>query len=488
MKILMLNPPFLKKFSRNSRSPAISKGGCIYYPMWLSYATGILEQAGHEVKLVDAPAADYSQEYVVKLAKRFEAELTVVDTSTPSIFNDVNVLEKIKSETGSFGVLVGAHVSALPQEALELSKQVDAIARHEYDFTLRELAEELERKSPTLQKINGLSYRQKGGSQEKLTHNPSRPLIKGEELDQFPFVSEVYKKHLNYKDYFYPANLYPEVTIVTGRGCPYRCTYCVNPQTLMGHGYRARSVKNVAEEFEYIKNNFPEVKEVFIEDDTFTANRARVRDFAIEMEKRNLKLTWSCNARADVDLQTLQAMKRAGCRLMCVGVESADQKILNNIRKGTHVNGIRQFMKDSKKAGILVHGCFMIGNKGETKESIRKTIEFAKELDPDTAQFFPIMVYPGTEAFEWAKSNNYLKSLNWRDWLTEEGVHNCMVSTEEVSAKDLVSACDQGRMEFYMRPKYMGSKVKQALLNPKEIPRLAKSGQTFFKYLFKGSD
>ena len=488
MKVLMLNPPFLKRFSRNSRSPAISKGGCVYYPMWLSYATGVLEQAGHEVRLVDAPAADYSQEMVVRLAKRFQPELTVIDTSTPSIFNDVGVLERIKEAAGGFGLLVGSHVSALPRESLELSKEIDGLARHEYDFTVRELAEELERKNPLHTRVKGLSFRRRGGREERLVHNPSRPLITGEELDEFPFVSQVYKKHLKITDYFYPANLFPEVTIVTGRGCPYRCTYCVNPQTLMGHGYRARSVKNVVDEFEYVKETFPEAKEVFIEDDTFTANRVRVREFAAEVKRRRLKMTWSCNARADVDLQTLQAMKTAGCRLMCVGVESAEQKILNNIRKGTRVEGIRQFMKDSKQAGILVHGCFMMGNKGETKETARKTIEFAKELNPDTAQFFPIMVYPGTEAFEWAKENDYLTTLNWREWLTDEGSHNCMVSTPEMSSKELVEACDRGRLEFYLQPKYLAAKARQAVTNPKEIPRLAKSGRTFFKYLFKGSD
>jgi radical SAM superfamily enzyme YgiQ (UPF0313 family) len=144
-------------------------------------------------------------------------------------------------------------------------------------------------------------------------------------------------------------------------------------------------------------------------------------------------------------------------------------------------------MKDSKKAGLLVHGCFMLGNKGETKETARKTIDFAKEIDPDTAQFFPIMVYPGTEAFEWAKAHHHLRSLNWRDWLTETGSHNCMVSTPDLKAKELVEWCDQGRMEFYLRPKYLTAKARQALFDPREIPRLAKSSRTFFKYLFKGS-
>ncbi len=478
----MLNPPFKPKFSRASRSPAVSKGGCVYYPIWLAYATGVLEKAGHMVKLVDAPAEGISLDETLKIAKKFKPELCVLDTSTPSIFNDLKVAEKLKEATTAFIVLVGTHVSALPEWTFTQSESIDAIARHEYDYTLRDLASELGKKRKDLKKIKGLSFRNRKG---KVIHNPQRELI--ENLDELPFVSKVYKKHLNPKNYFYPANLYPEITIVTGRGCPFRCTYCVLPQTMFSHFYRTRSIENVLKELKYIKENFPQAKEVFFEDDTFTANRYRVQKLCDAVIKEGLDLTWSTNARPDVDFDTLKKMKQAGCRLLCVGIESGSQQILNNIHKGTRIETIRQFMKDAKKAGILVHGCFMLGNKGETKETIRKTIDFAKELDPDTAQFFPIMVYPGTEAYEYFRKKGFLLSEDYNKWVNEEGSHNCMVSRPWLSNKELVKLCDQGRREFYLRPKFLVGKIKEGLADPKEFIRLAKSGKTFIKYIVRGT-
>lgn len=478
----MLNPPFLPKFSRASRSPAISKGGTIYYPLWLAYATGVLEKAGHEVKLIDAPAEGYDFGKVREIAQSFGAEMIVSDTATASIYSDADITARLKEESGArFAVLVGTHVSALPAESLRINNGIDAVARHEYDYTLRELAEELEKKKSNLKNVKGLTYRQG----KKIISTADRKFI--ENLDELPFVSSVYKKHLDIKNYFYAANLYPEITIVTGRGCNFRCTYCVLPQVMNGRAYRQRSVGNIIDEFVYIKENFPQAKEIFIEDDTLTANTARVREMCDEMIKRKLKLTWSCNARADVDLETLQKMKKAGCRLLCVGFESGSQEILNNIHKGTNVERIRQFMLDTKKAGILVHGCFMLGNQGETKETIARTVRFAKELNPDTAQFFPIMVYPGTETYEWAKKEGYLVSENFKDWLNKEGQHNCLVSRPGLSNKELVQGCDNARKEFYIRPGYVMRKAGQAIANPRELPRLIKSGKTFYRYLFKGN-
>jgi len=478
MKILLLNPPFLPSFSRSSRSPAVTKGGTIYYPMWLAYATGVLEKAGQEAKLIDAPADKKTIEDVLEIVQEFKPEMVVLDTSTPSIYSDIRVLEKIKEKNNCFGVLVGTHVSALPEETLKISKKIDAIARHEYDYTLRELAEKLE-KGEKIDSVKGISLQKKG----RIIHNPDRELIQN--LDEIPFVSEVYKKHLNYKNYFYSANLWPEITIVTGRGCPHRCTFCVLPQVMNGRVYRKRSVENVVKEFKYIKENFPDVKEIFIEDDTLPADRLRTRELCDALVKENVRMTWSCNARADVDLETLKRMKKAGCRLLCVGFESGVQEILNNIKKGTKIETIKQFMKDTKKAGILVHGCFLLGNEGETKETIKETIEFAKELNPDTAQFFPIMVYPGTEAYENFKKKGFIVSENWRDWLDEEGNHNCMVSRPWLSNKELVAGCDEARRQFYLRPKYVVGKIKQIVTQPKEIPRIFKAGKTFARHLLK---
>lgn len=377
MRVLTLNPPFLNRYTRQSRSPAVSKGGCVYYPIYLGYTTGAVMNAGHTCLLHDAPAASQNLEQTMEIVKKFKPELAVIDTSTASIYNDVHVLEEIKKEfPDCFTTLVGSHVTATPDQTMQISEQIDSVARAEYDFTIRELAEVIEQ-GKDLKQVNGLTFRDR--KQNKIVHNAPRREITGKELDEeFPFVSQVYAKFLNIKDYFYPSVLWPEITVVTGRGCPFRCTFCFIPQVMNGHEYRARSVQNVVDEFQWISENLPYVKDIMLEDDTFTADRKRTRDICQEIIDRDLDVTFTSNARADVDLDTLKIMKKAGAREVCVGVESGNQQILNNVKKGTTVQGIRKFMKDIKQTGILVHGCFMLGNYGETKETIKETIQFAK--------------------------------------------------------------------------------------------------------------
>ncbi len=477
MRILVLNPPFHRKFSRSSRSPAVTKGGTLYYPLWLAYATGALEKAGHEVKLVDAPAEDLGRGKVLGIVKEFRPEMAVLDTSTPSIYNDVKVLEAVKKECGCFGILVGTHASALPEETLKLSEAVDAVAVREYDYTLRELAEELGKGKPDLGKVKGIAFRE--GNQ--ITRNPPRGPIK--DLDELPFVSAVYKRHLNYKNYFYSANLWPEVTIVTGRGCPFNCRFCNWVHNLNTGAYRKRSVGKVIEEFRFIEKNFPDAKEVFLEDDTFTADHERVKEFCRKKVEAGIRVKWSCNARADVPQEVLAKMKKAGCRLMCVGFESASQEILNGAGKGTTIERIEKFMEDSKKAGILVHGCFMVGNIGETRETAKKTIEMAKRLNPDTAQFFPIMVYPGTGSYEYFREKGWLTTQDYGKWVDCGGEHNCMVSTPGLSGREAVELCNKARKEFYLRPGYILSKAVQILRQPQEARRIVRSALTLAKHI-----
>ncbi len=480
MKVLFLNPPFHYKFSRAQRSPAVTKGGTIYYPIWLAYATGVVEQAGYEVKLIDAPPQGKTIYDILNETKSFNPDIIIIDTSTPSILNDVKVGEKLKDALGAFVVLVGTHVSALPEETLKLSKKIDAIAVGEYDYTILELVETLQH-SGDLSKILGISYQLNG----KIYHNPKRPFI--ENLDELPFVSKVYKKHLNVRDYFYTICKYPEVTIITGRGCPYRCHYCVYPQVMFGHKYRKRSVENIVQEFEYIVNELPEVKEIFIEDDTFTIDKERVRNFSKLLLERGIKISWTANARFDVDYETLKIMHEAGCRMLCVGFESGDNRILRVMGKGLRQERAFQFVKDAQRAGILVHGCFMAGNPGETKKTLEKTLEFAIKLNPDTAQFFPIMVYPGTRAYEWANKHGYLTTNDFSQWVTKEGLHNCVVSTPYLSNRELVEWCDYARRKFYLRPQYIAYRTKRLILHPEDSKRILKSFKTFVRYLFRGT-
>ena len=481
MKIHLINPPFLPRFSRESRSPAVAKSGTLYFPMWLAYATGVLEQNHFDVKLIDAPARDYNVEYINDLIKTEKPELVVLDTSTPSIVNDISVAEQIKkTQKDTFVVMVGRHVSALPNETLNQSTSIDAVARGEYDYIIRDLAITL-RDSLDLAKVKGLTWR--NDKNELVTNEPADPI---ENIDELSFVSKVYKKHLNIRDYFYGHSKYPIISLVSGRGCPHHCFYCCYPQTMFGHKLRLRSPENLAAEFLYIKENFPDIKEIMFEDDTLTANIDHVNEVADRLIANNNKIEFSANSRAELtDILTLKKLRKAGCRLFCVGFESGSQQILDNMNKGLKLETAIEFSKATKKAGIMVHGCFMVGTPGETKQTLSKTLKYAQKLNPDTAQFYPLMVYPGTKAFEWAKEKGYLLTTDYSKWLDHEGLHATIIERPDLSSKELINFCNRARKEFYLRPAYIFRKFLQSLTDWSELKRNAKGFKSLLKFLLR---
>lgn len=480
-KITFLNPPYFKNYSRPQRSPAVTKSGTLYYPLWLAYACAVADKEGFGVDLIDAPADGHDIEYVSKRIKDFGPRLIVADTSTPSVYNDVNVIERLKKENpGAFTLLVGTHVTALPVETAGLSEAVDAVAVSEYDYTVCDLARALSAgRSP--REVPGLVWRENG----QIVRNTPRPFI--ENLDELPFVSPIFRRFLTTEKYFNANAIPPMVTITTSRGCPFPCSFCVYPQTLMSRKARYRSVQNVVDEVEYISKAFPEARSIFFEDDTFTINKKRCVEISREIKKRGVKLSWVINARADLDYDTMREMREAGLRLMCVGFESGSQTLLDNIKKRASLDKMLNFMEEARKAGVLVHGCFMVGLPGETKDTMRQTLEFAKQLNPDTAQFYPIMVYPGTEAYDLYKETGCLTTDDFSKWLTPDGLHNTIVKTDTLSPEDMVEFCDEARRRFYLRPSYIAMKAVRMATNPDEIRRTMRSARTFLRYLIKGS-
>lgn len=479
MRVLFLNPPFLPRFSRPQRSPAVTKSGTLYYPLWLAYAAGLLEKNGFEIKLVDAPAEGLAHSRVSQIAKDYSPNFIIIDTSTPSIYNDIETADNLKTLLPhSFVLLVGTHVSALPGETLALSRKVDAIARGEYDFTALEIARSLKEVSLDITRIQGLSYRTQDNG---ISHNPPRPPLRN--LDQLPMVSEVYKKHLKIKNYFFAASVYPEVQILTARGCPFKCFFCLWPQTFNQNNYRLRSPRNVLDEFLYIKENLPEVKGVVIEDDTFTVDNKRVREICELFIANKMRLKWNANVRLDLDIETMKLMKKAGCYLIITGIESASQLILENINKGLSENDIQKFFDNARRAGLLVHAAFMAGNPGETKDTLKKSFSLAKKVMPDTVQFFPLMPYPGTQAYYWAKEKGYLKINDFRDYLTPEGLHNCVIDMPHLSRAEILDWCDKSRRHFYGSLRYLFYKLRRVISHPGEIIRTFKAFMRFKKFI-----
>ena len=486
MRILFVNPPFLAaygKFSREQRSPAITKSGTFYYPMWLSYAVGYAQAQGHEVLLLDAPADRLTEGDLTKKAGSFDPGVIVISTSTPSIYNDMACAASLKGQIGSpFVLLVGVHVSALPVESLKHNDAVDGVAVGEYELTVSELALKIEAKE-SLDDVKGLVYRNTENGQIRV-NAPREPI---RDFDSIPWVSRIYGQFLNFKNYFYSGNLYPLVVFNTSRGCPHGCSFCVYPQVFSGHQFRCRTVRDVVDEMDYVSRSFSPLGEIMFEDDTFTINEKRVRELCEEILRRNLRVRWSCNARVELQLETMKLMKKAGCRSLLVGFESGSQDVLNGMKKGNQLAVYKLFMDDTRKAGLLVNGTFLVGCPGETRDTMRTTLELAKDLNPDVAQFFPVMVYPGTAMYDDYKSKGHLVSGNFRDWINEQGMHNCVVDLPGVRAKEMVQFCDKCRKAFYLRPKYISYKAVQAMRHPREGVRTAKAARTFFKPLFFGT-
>ena len=480
-----VNPPFKAeygKFSRENRSPAITRSGTLYYPLWLIYSAAVCEKDGFDIRFLDAPTIPLNEEQSLERIKSEgeSTDLFVVNTSTPSIYSDVSFAEQIKEMyPDSFIILVGTHPSALPEETLSLNEKIDAVARKEYDYIVRDIARAI-RDGKDPYSVNGITCR-KGDS---IVNNPDMEYIT--DLDKIPFAAKFIREHLNHRDYFFAAGRYPAIQIFTGRGCMARCNFCVYPQTMHGHQYRLRSPENVVEEFQYIADNFPDVKEVIIEDDTFTSKKDHVIRICELLVKRGLqkRLKWICNARVNLDYETMSEMKKAGCHLIIPGIESGSQQILNNIKKGTTLKQIHAYIESAKKARLMVHACYMVGNNGETRETMEETLRLALELNTDTAQFYPLLPFPGTEAYCWAKENGYLKG-GFADYLKEDGTINCVLELPGLSSEELVKFCDDARKKYYLRPRYIAHRLWRGLHSPEDLKRSLKAFGRLKGFLFK---
>jgi radical SAM superfamily enzyme YgiQ (UPF0313 family) len=479
MKIYLLNPPFKKNFVRCGRWQGVAaRGGTLYYPIWLAYASGVLEKEGHKIKLVDAIALKWDKEKVLEDARQYDPDIVVVDSNFSSVTNDSGMAALIKENTKALSLLVGPPASQFPERILNYG--VDVVARLEYDFTVRDIAKAVEN-GISFNNIEGVSYKENG----RVIHNPDRKFSTSEEIEEIPFVSKVYKKHLKIQDYFLSHAMYPMVQIFTGRGCPNLCTFCSWPKTLMGRKYRTRSAENVVDEFEYITKELPEVKEIFIEDDTFTINKKRIRNICNEIVQRELGIAWSCNARANLDYETMKVMKKANCRLLDVGYESGSDEILKNIKKGVTKADSRKFTEDAKRAKLMILADFIFGMPGETKETAEQTLQFVKEIKPDILQYAVAIPIPGTEFYDYVKNNNHFLVDNLEESLDEEGFQKCVISYPDFTKEDMENYVDRGLKAYYLSPSYIPIAMNNIFRKNgfHEFKVLMKSAKVFFNYL-----
>jgi radical SAM superfamily enzyme YgiQ (UPF0313 family) len=245
-------------------------------------------------------------------------------------------------------------------------------------------------------------------------------------------------------------------------------------------------VENVIGEIEYIVTNFPNVKEIVFEDDTFTISKTRVTEICERLIQKGLnkKIRWLCNARVNLDYETMRLMRKAGCHLIIPGIESVNPQILKNIRKGTTVEQIENYIASARKAGLMIHACYMVGNEGETRETMEQTLAAALRFKTDTAQFYPLIPYPGTQAYDWAKSNGYI-SGRYDEYVHEDGTLNCVISTPEISAQEFVDFCAYARKKYYLRPWYIAHRLWRGLRDVEDLKRSLKAFGKLRKSLFR---
>jgi len=466
MKVLFLSPPSFDDFDggAGSRYQATREVRSFWFPAWLAYPAGMLPDS----KVLDSPAAGISVEETLAIARGFD--MTVLYTSTPSLANDDAIAASIKAQNPAHLIcFVGPHVTILPEESLAACTSVDFVVRGEFDYAVVEVA-----KGMPLKDVAGISYRQDG----RVVHNPDRPLL--HDLDSLPFVADVYKRDLNYKDYEIPWLQYPYISFYTGRGCSSKCTFCLWPQTYAGNTYRTRSVDNVIDEVKLMLEYFPDMKELMFDDDNFTDDQPR----AIEISRRlkPLGISWACNGKASVKFDTLKEMKESGLRAIMVGFESGDQTILNNVRKGITLEQGRTLAKNCRELGIKVHGGFILGLPGETRETIERSIKFACELDPETIQVSLASPYPGTKFYELCVKEGY---INPESLVSKDGYQSCVLNYPGLSGDEIFMGIEKFYKKFYYRPSYVVKALRKAFSSREELKRTYREAKEFYGFMSK---
>ncbi len=467
MRTLFLQAPSFDGFDggAGSRYQTKREVASFWYPHWLAQPAARVENS----KLIDAPPHRIKLPEVVADAKNFD--LAVLHTSTPSFASDVKTIEALKAANPSLKAgLIGAKVAVDALGSLQAAPAVDFVARNEFDFTIKDVADGRDWRS-----ILGLSFRNAAG---EIEHTADRAIV--ENMDLLPFTTPIYRRDLQIRRYFNGYLKHPYLSLHTGRGCKSRCTFCLWPQTVGGHRYRTRSVGHVMEEMRWAKTAFPEVKEFFFDDDTFTDNLPRAEAIAKEMGK--LGVVWSCNAKANVPRETLKALRDGGLRLLLVGYESGNQQILYNVKKGMRIDVAKRFAKDCRELGIRIHGTFILGLPGETKETIEETIRFATEVNPHTIQVSLAAPYPGTFLYDQALKNGWLDESN-ASLVDEHGVQIAPLHYPGLSHAEIFESVETFYRRFYFRSSKIAAILNEMVRSPQMMARRLREGGEFFRFL-----
>jgi len=467
MKPLFLNPPTFEDFDggAGARYQASREVTSFWFPGWLTYPAGMIPGS----RVVDAPVQRLDLDACLEIAREYD--MVVMYTSTPTLAIDVETARRIKAQKPStVTVLTGPHVTILPGESLLFANgAVDIVCRGEFDYSTKELCEGRPR-----EQVDGISYLEDG----QVVQTKDRAPIT--DLDSLPFASQVYQRDLPIEEYVIPHFRHPYVSIYASRGCPSRCIYCLWPQTFSGRLLRTRSPENVYEEVRWIKENLPQVKEISFDDDTFTADKKHA--VAIARKIKPLNVSWVINARANCDYETLKELRDAGMHHVVVGYETGNEQILKNIKKGVTKAQAIEFTRNCQKLGITVHGAFVLGLPGESRETIKETIAYAIDLDLTSIQVSLASPYPGTEFYDMAVKQGWISSDNFLD---ATGHQKCVINYPDLSNKEIFDAVELFYNKFYFRPRYIARSIYSMIVDSTQRRKLLKEGAQYLSYMKK---
>jgi radical SAM superfamily enzyme YgiQ (UPF0313 family) len=397
----------------------------------------VLERERFKVRILDAQAERLLPDAIVRTAAEGKWDLIGITATTGLIRNAAEIAARLKVVLPQVPVVLGGvHPTVLPDEVLALPG-VDYVVRGEGEHTLLELAQG---KDPA--SIPGLSWVREG----EPVHNNDRQVI--DDLDSIPFPAY----HLLPMDKYYPApgayRRLPATSLLATRGCPGHCTFCYR---IFGQRLRVRSGCNVAEEVRLLKERYG-IREIAFYDDTFTSVRKNILEFCRILCDERMDVAWSCFSRVDfVDEDLLRAMKQAGCHQIMYGFESACPEILAAIHKKTDLERAYEAVRLTRKAGIDIRAAFMLGNPGETPDTMEQTLRWAVRMNPDIAVFNITTPYPGTEMHAWAKSNGYLLTEDWNEYDLSRSVMRLPTVAPEIVDRFYRKAYRR----YYFRPRYI---------------------------------
>lgn len=450
MKILIINPPSPGDYPFTREGRCMQKEGVwttVWPPISLCNIASVLRENGFDVRINDCPSEGVNSDGLMKIISDFQPDLLIMNSSTPSINSDVKIPALVKSTAPACKIAAfGIHAGVLPDEVFTLSPGLDFIIRGEPEYSALDLAQKLQT-GESLAGAAGISYRLNG----KIEHNPNRPFYP--ELDELPYPAW---DLVNLNNYTLPFTGKRFVMIMSSRGCPYDCTFCV-AQSYYGKKVRKRSAERITDEIEWTMKTFG-IADFFFWSESFTIVKKNIHGLCDEILKRGLKIRWVCNSRVDnIDEELLLNMKKAGCWMISYGIESADQGILDRAKKGVTIEQVREAVKITRKIGFQIAGHFVLGLPGETEETLKKTAKFSRELDLDYAQYYCASPWPGSRFYDEAKKEGWLTTDNWD--MFEQSF--CILDYPGLPADRIMKIRDQMTKAFYYRPSTVWKTIKK---------------------------